>query len=352
MAEPAVRVGGLSKRFGDVRAADDIGFDAERGEFLALLGPSGCGKTTTLRLIAGFERPDAGRVVVGGRVVAAPGTFVPPERRRVGMVFQDHALFPHLDVARNVGYGLSGRVGRADRVREMLELVGLVELGARMPHELSGGQQQRVALARALAPKPEVLLLDEPFSNLDAALRARVRAEVREILRTAGATAIFVTHDREEALSLADRVAVLWQGRLIQIARPDELYRRPASPEVAAFIGDADLFPGRASGGSVACELGTLPVCPPAHGPVHVLIRPESVRLVAAPDGSAVVTAHEFYGHDQVVIVRLASGRPLRARLGPRENFRPGDCVEVGVEGPVSAFPDPSATGRVTAGGS
>ena len=339
MAEPAVRVGGLSKRFGDVRAADAISFDAERGAFLALLGPSGCGKTTTLRLIAGFERPDSGRIAVGGRVVAAPGTFVPPERRQVGMVFQDYALFPHLDVARNVGYGLSGRAGRADRVREMLELVGLAELGARMPHELSGGQQQRVALARALAPKPEVLLLDEPFSNLDAALRARVRAEVREILRTAGATAIFVTHDREEALSLADRVAVLWQGRLIQIARPDELYRRPASPEVAAFIGDADLFPGRASGGSVACELGTLPVCPPAHGPVHVLIRPESVRLAATPDGSAVVTAHEFYGHDQVVVVRLASGRRLRARLGPRENFHPGDYVEVGVEGPVSTFP-------------
>ena len=339
MSENALEVRGLHKSFGEVAAVRGVDLDVRVGEVCALLGPSGCGKTTMLRLIAGLERPDAGTVAVAGREVDSNGTHIAPEKRSIGMVFQDYALFPHLDVAQNVGYGLSGRAGRADRVREMLELVGLVELGARMPHELSGGQQQRVALARALAPKPEVLLLDEPFSNLDAALRARVRAEVREILRTAGATAIFVTHDREEALSLADRVAVLWQGRLIQIARPDELYRRPASPEVAAFIGDADLFPGRASGGSVACELGTLPVCPPAHGPVHVLIRPESVRLAATPDGSAVVTAHEFYGHDQVVVVRLASGRRLRARLGPRENFHPGDYVEVGVEGPVSTFP-------------
>ena len=347
MADAAVRVSGLSKQFGDVCAVDDVAFYVARGEFMALLGPSGCGKTTTLRLIGGFERPDRGRIEVGGRVVAEGRTFLPPERRRVGMVFQDYALFPHLDVARNVGYGVRSGSARATRVGEMLELVGLGDLGGRMPHELSGGQQQRVALARALAPRPEVLLLDEPFSNLDATLRARVRGELREILTAAGATAIFVTHDREEALSLADRVAILWQGRLVQVATPNELYRQPATVEVAAFIGDADLLPGEATGGYVGCELGRLPVCPPTHGQVRVLIRPEAVQLCADPNGSAQVVAREFYGHDQVVVVRLPSGRLLRARLGPWATFQPGDCVEVGIDGAVSVFPNdvaPAAT--------
>ena len=345
MANPAVSVAGLTKTFGDIRAVDGLEFDVAGGRFLALLGPSACGKTTTLRLIAGFERPDSGRIAVGGRVVADPRTFLPPERRRVGIVVQDYALFPHLDVGGNVGYGLRGGAKNAARVQEMLELVGLAGLGRRMPHELSGGQQQRVAIARALAPQPEVLLLDEPFSNLDAALRSRVRAELRDILKKAGATAIFVTHDREEALSLADEVAILWQGRLVQVGTPDVVYQQPASLEIAAFLGDADILPGEAGGGYVTCELGTLPLCPPAHGEAQILIRPEAVRLCSDPEGAASVVASQFYGHDQLVAVRLKSGRLLRARLGPWETFKVGECVTVGVEGAVTTFPaEPSTT--------
>ena len=351
MPESAVRTSHLTKTFGDVVAVEDASFAVERGQVLALLGPSGCGKTTTLRLIAGFERPDEGRIEVGGRVVADSGTFLPPESRRVGMVFQDYALFPHLDVAGNVGYGLARSRERETRIGEMLELVGLSDVARRMPHELSGGQQQRVALARALAPQPDVLLLDEPFSNLDATLRARVRAEVREILKSADATAIFVTHDREEALSLADLVAVLWRGRVVQIESPDRLYERPASLDVANFIGDADVLPGEADGERVACELGTLVGATPAHGQVRVVIRPEAVRLRSDPVGPGLVTGREFYVHDQLVTVRLPSGRSLRARLGPREAFAPGDRVSVDVEGEVVVFPAELATATRTEDG-
>ena len=213
----ALRCDGLSKAFGDAAAVDDASFHVTAGTVLALLGPSGCGKTTTLRLIAGLDRPDAGTIVLGGSEVQGPDVSVPPERRRVGLVFQDYALFPHLDVRANVGFGLSRRNGRAARVAETLELVGLSALASRMPHELSGGQQQRVALARALAPNPRVVLLDEPFSNLDAALRNDLRNDVRRVLRESGTTAVFVTHDQEEALSLADQVAVMIDGRVLQV---------------------------------------------------------------------------------------------------------------------------------------
>jgi iron(III) transport system ATP-binding protein len=330
----AVSLRDVTKRFGAVVAVDDVTLDVAHGEILALLGPSGCGKTTFLRLVAGFERPDLGTIVLGGRTVAGDGTFVRPEARRAGIVFQDYALFPHMTLAANVGYGVRGR--KRDRVEEVLRLVGLSGLGDRYPYELSGGQQQRVALARALAPAPDIVLLDEPFSNLDAALRERVRGEVREILRAAGTTTIFVTHDQEEALSLADRVAVMQDGRLHQVGTPGEVYGRPADLFVAAFVGGANLLSGSAASEGIRHPLGLIAGTP---GEAVVVIRPEAVRLRGDPAGRGVVRATTFYGHDQVVDLDL-DGVAVRARLGPGPVFRPGERVEVSVDDrDVLSFP-------------
>src|SRR5918992_3496603 len=226
----------VTKRYGALEAVSDASLAVTRGEFLAVLGPSGCGKTTMLRLIAGFEEPDSGTVAVDGRTVCGGGAWVPPERRQVGMVFQDYALFPHLSVADNVGYGLP-RSGRGDRVREVLDLVGLAGLEQRRPHELSGGQQQRVALARALAPQPSTVLLDEPWSNIDPLRRGAMRDDIARILRSAGVTVVLVTHDQEEAFSLADRIALMDAGRVVQVGTPEDMYYRPASRRVAEFVG-------------------------------------------------------------------------------------------------------------------
>ncbi len=354
---PTLRCAGLAKAYGETAVVAGLDLEAGGGELVALLGPSGCGKTTTLRLIAGFEEPDAGLIEVGGRPVAAVGAgtgaggrrSLPPEERRVGMVFQDYALFPHLSVARNVAFGLPrlGRGEREARVAAALAAVGLAGMGERSPHQLSGGQQQRVALARALAPSPEVVLLDEPFSNLDPALRAEVRSEVRQILAAAGATVVLVTHDRDEALSLADRVAVMGRGRIVQVATPEELYHRPTTRWVAAFVGDAEFLPGEGQGRRVATELGELPTQGSVSGPVEVMLRPEQLRLVPVPDGSAAGSAGAnatvlnrlFYGHDQTLTVRLDTGRQLRARLGPYGGIRPGDRVLASVRGAVLTFP-------------
>jgi iron(III) transport system ATP-binding protein len=337
----AISCRGVRKAFGDVRAVDGLDLEAETGAIVAVLGPSGCGKTTALRLIAGFDHPDAGEIEVGGRLLAGPATFVPPEKRRVGVVFQEYALFPHLDVAGNVGYALGRRPDPA-RVADVLDLVGLAGLGDRPVHELSGGQQQRVALARALAPTPDVVLLDEPFSNLDASLRDRLREEVVAILRKAGVTAVFVTHDQAEALSTAEQVAVMRHGQIEQTGTPEEVYTRPASRWVAGFLGEIEVVPGDAASGRVECELGSLPGEHETEGPVDVLIRPESVAIgLAAPQNAteAEVVGRRFYGHDQLVELRLPSGRTIRSRRLGFPAWHAGDQVRVWIDGPADVLP-------------
>jgi iron(III) transport system ATP-binding protein len=324
-----IRLEGVSKRFGDVRAVHETSLCVERGEVLALLGPSGCGKTTLLRLVAGFERPDAGAVEVGGRLVASRDAWIPPEQRRVGMVFQDYALFPHLTVADNVGFGLPRRE-RAARVPGLLETVGLAGLGGRYPFELSGGQQQRVALARALAPAPELILLDEPWSNVDASFRESLRAEVTEIVRPLGVTVVLVTHDREEAFSLADRIALMRDGTVVQEGTCEELYFAPRSRWAAEFVGAGNVLAGSVRGDRVDTPLGSFPANGAAsRAAAEVLIRPELVGLELDPDGSAEVVGREFRGHDVFYRVRLdgievVSQRPSTevVPLGARVSIR------------------------------
>ncbi|MDH4176597.1 MAG: ABC transporter ATP-binding protein [Thermoleophilia bacterium] len=315
MACSAILLDGVSKRYGDVLAVDRASLCVDRGHVVALLGPSGCGKTTLLRLIAGFERPDAGTIEVAGAAAAGPAICTPPERRPVGMVFQDYALFPHLTVADNVGFGLR-RAERPTRVPMLLALVGLCGLGDRYPHELSGGQQQRVALARALAPAPDIVLLDEPWSNVDPHLREELRSEVTGILRPLGVTVLLVTHDREEAFSVADRVALVHEGTIVQEGTAEELYFNPASRWAAEFVGTGNVLRGHVQDGLVRTTLGTFP----ANGAsgadeVEVLIRPELLELSPDPEGNGEVVRREFRGHDvfyRVLLdgVELLSHRP------------------------------------------
>lgn len=339
MDDALISVQNVVKRFGDVGAAvAGVSFDVPHGAIVALLGPSGCGKTTTLRLIAGLETPNAGVIWLEGRKVAGEGAWVPPEARRVGMVFQDGALFPHLTVAQNIAFPLARRDGRA-RVEELLDLVGMAGYGERYPHQLSGGQQQRVALARALAPAPAVVLLDEPFSRLDAALRVSLREDVRKIVKHTGATTIFVTHDQEEALSIADIVVVMFDGRAAQIGSPHEIYTRPATRQVATFVGEANLLPGLAEGTVADCVLGRVILATPRKGPVEIMIRPEAFELRAVRSGTARIERIRYFGHDQALHVRLHSGEPLLVRSLPRPDLRVGQEVDLFVRGVVVAYP-------------
>jgi iron(III) transport system ATP-binding protein len=329
-------------QFGSITAVDGVSFSVERGEFVTLLGASGCGKTTTLRLIAGFERLSGGTITLNRVRVADANTAIPPQDRRIGMVFQDYALFPHVNVLENVALGIVGnKTEKTARARAMLERVNLAGYEARMPSQLSGGQQQRVALARALAPQPDVLLLDEPFSNLDAALRAHVRADVRAILRDSGTTCIFVTHDQEEALSLSDRVGVMIGGRIAQIAAPHIVYAQPAALDVATFIGEANIIQAEASGDRASCAFGHVPLITPTHGRVKLLVRPEMLFVTSeAQSGVAArVMWREFYGHDQRIGLQTMDGQPLIMRADSAVNIAIGEIVPVCLVGKVNAYP-------------
>lgn len=326
---PTVLCRNLTKSFGALTVVDDVSFSVAKGQILALLGPSGCGKTTTLRLIAGFEQLDDGVIVIDGEEVANGRFHLPPEKRRAGMVFQDYAIFPHLSVADNVGFGLPRGKGRAARVADMLDFVGLTDLGGRMPHELSGGQQQRVALARALAPEPAVLLLDEPFSNLDAALRTSVRQEVRELLKKSGTTAVFVTHDQEEALYIGDLVAVMNGGRLEQVGLAETVYHAPRSRFVAEFLGQTDFLPGVATAAGIESSLGFMPLehhLSPGTA-VELVVRPDDVKLEEAPDGASRILSRQFQGIAYLYRVALPDGSVVQSWQSHRIQYGVGTAV-------------------------
>ena len=331
----------LSKRFGNVQAVDNLDLAVAEGRVLALLGPSGCGKTTALRLIAGFEQPDGGAISLRGRLVNSPGHALAPEKRRVGMVFQDGALFPHLNVGANIAFGLSRKDRQNGRVADVLDLVGLTNLRHRMPHELSGGQQQRVALARALAPQPELLLLDEPFANLDPKLRDQVRRDVLEIVRASRSTTVFVTHDQEEALFVGDTVAVMNQGRVEQTGSPQEMFSSPASRFVAQFIGMVEFLPAWRVDGRLVTEVGSVEWEPhwgswpeqqngaPRDSRLEVMVRPDCLDCYPSDHEQGIIVDREFRGAFYIYRVDLPSGNTVRCLLPHTAEYPVGSAVEV-----------------------
>ena len=331
MTTQALQCSYLSKRFHGAGGVAGLDLEVQKGEIVALLGPSGCGKTTTLRLIAGFESPDTGTITIDGRLVAGPGIFVPPEKRKVGMVFQDYALFPHLTVAQNVAFGLPKGPRSDARVRNVLSMVGLLLLHSRYPHQLSGGEQQRVALARALAPEPAILLLDEPFSNLDAKLRQQLREEVKEILEASGVTALFVTHDQEEAFYMAPRVAVMNQGNLEQVGTPEEIYYKPHTVFVAKFVGTADFLAVSLKDGAPHTDAGPIPhdALTQVENGIEVMVRPDDVTFEPAADGQGRIISQRFQGTFTIYRILLDSGETVHVLNQVPRHYPLGTRVRV-----------------------
>lgn len=335
---PLLSVRGLTRRFGETLAVGDASFEVMPGEILALIGPSGCGKSTTLRLLAGFEAADRGEVSLSGRRIEA----LAPEQRGIGIVFQDYALFPHLTVAGNVEFALKAlpRGERAAAAQTYIAMVGLEGLEERYPDQLSGGQQQRVALARTFAAQPALILLDEPFSNLDASLRHATRREIRIMLKRSGIGAVFVTHDQEEALSFADRVAVMRGGRIEQIGQPSDVYYRPCNAFVAGFLGRTNLMRGTARGGRAETPLGSIEIEGASEGSVLLSIRPEHLALAPAESGEGLrVIDREFKGHDMTYWIE-AGPQTYQVDTDFTCAFQPGDRVRLVARAPATVVLD------------
>lgn len=342
-----LRIQHLLKHFPGTQqsAVNNISFDLSSGEILALVGPSGCGKTTTLRVIAGLERPDSGIVLLNDHVVASDKVFIPPEKRGVGMVFQDHALFPHLTVSENVAFGLRGQLPAQVKqtVGEMLHIVGLLPLAKRYPHALSGGERQRVALARALAPRPVLILMDEPFSSLDADLRMEMREQVRGILKSMKATVVFVTHDQDEALYMGNRLAVLNRGYLEQIGTPEEIFHGSNTRFVAEFMGDSDFLKGVVSSGGIQTEVGLVKQCLalPHSSPVEIAVRADDIDFQVGEQENSVIVDRFFRGAFNLYRLRLDSGQILHAISDHTRIFAAGTHVRtyIRAEHALSVFP-------------
>ena len=331
-----IRARSLEKSYGDETVLTDFNLDVWKGSIFGILGVSGSGKTTALRLLAGFENPDSGIIEMYDKIVYDEETNIPPEERHIGMVFQDYALFPHLNVEKNIGFGLTSKDINKGRLEEVLEMCNLKKYRNKFPQDISGGQQQRVALARALAPKPDVVLLDEPFTSLDAHMARDLRDEVVSLLRETETTAILVTHDQEEALSVSHIVSVLEDGKVMQSATPQEIYLNPVSQNVANSVGDPNIIKGFSKNGRVETALGTFVSA--YEGALDVSIRPECIELSLDSKGAYVVKECIFYGHDQVVSFENSAGQIFRSRSLPSTIFESGDKISIEIS-EVTTFP-------------
>ncbi|MQF64554.1 ABC transporter ATP-binding protein [SAR202 cluster bacterium AC-409-J13_OGT_754m] len=328
---PILRCLNLNKTFKDSYAVTDITFEISEGEILAILGPSGCGKTTTLRLIAGFETPELGSIEIAGKLMSGPGTFIAPEKRNVGMVFQDYALFPHLSVIDNVGYGLKNTGQEEARLRMVLTMAGLVRLQNRMPNELSGGEQQRVALARALVRSPNILLLDEPFSNLDIKLRQQVRVEVKDILKNNGVSSLFVTHDQREAFEMGDRIIILNEGHIEQVGTAEDIYEHPNTTFVAQFVGIADFLPIYTTANTTQCALGSLYIKQNLTNMANVtlMIRPTDTSICPSDQGSGTIISRIYQGAFTLYRILLNTGDFVHSLVPSKQKLQIGTKVNL-----------------------